>query len=265
LADSEAEQPLATVRIGDLDIHDVGFGQAIELIWRRVETRTGGVVCTPNADYVVRARDDESFREAIASADLRLPDGMGIVYASRIAARPIHSTVTGRYLLPALSARAAEHGVTIALFGAQPGIANLAAKRLRARHAGLTIAHAISPPPRFAIGSAEDSEAVAALRERTPGIIFVALGAPKQEVWMQRHRSELDGAVLIGVGAAFDIVAGRFREAPRWMTAIGLEWAFRLAQEPRRLARRYLIDDPWIIRWALETRLASISRRPSDC
>jgi N-acetylglucosaminyldiphosphoundecaprenol N-acetyl-beta-D-mannosaminyltransferase len=252
---------IPTVRIGDVDVHNVAFADAVELIWRLVEERRGLIVCTPNADHVVRARRDPELREAIAAADLRVPDGMGIVYASRIAGRPINGTVTGRLLLPALAARAADAGVPLTLFGAQPGIAARAAGRLAARYPGLTIGGAISPPHGFVIGSADDARAVAALRSTNPRLLFVALGAPKQEVWMQRHRPDFETAVMIGVGGAFDIVAGRFREAPRWMTAVGMEWLFRLAQEPRRLARRYLIDDPWIIRWAFETRLRSIGAR----
>lgn len=253
--------PLPTVRIGDLEIHNVGFDDAVEEIWRLVEAGSGGVVCTPNADYVVRARRDHVFREAIAAADLRVPDGMGIVYASRIAGRPIRSTVTGRLLLPALAVRAAGAGVPITLFGAQPGVAAVAARRLKARFPDLRIDRALSPPADFGVGSADDARVVATMRGARPRILFVALGAPKQEIWMQRHRADFDSGVLIGVGAAFDIVAGRFREAPGWMTAVGLEWLFRLAQEPRRLARRYLIDDPWIIRWAVDTRLRSITAR----
>lgn len=252
---------LPTVRIGDLEIHNLGFDDAVDQIWRRVEARSGGVVCTPNADYVVRARRDRAFREAIAAADLRVPDGMGIVYASHIAGRPIQSTVTGRLLLPALAQRAAEAGVPMTLFGAQPGVAARAARRLLARFPTLEIDEALSPPADFAVGSAEDARVVSALRDARPRLLFVALGAPKQEIWMQRHRDDFDSAVLVGVGAAFDIVAGRFREAPRWMTSVGLEWLFRLAQEPRRLARRYLIDDPWIIRWAIETRIRSMASR----
>lgn len=252
---------VATVRIGDLEIHDLVFAEAVEHIWGRVEARSTMVVCTPNADYVVRARSDPVFREAIASADLRVPDGMGIVYASRIAGRPVRGTVTGRLLLPALAARAAAEGVPVALFGAQRGVASLAARRLEARFPGLTVKVALSPPSDFVVGSPEDDEASAALENANARIIFVALGAPKQEIWMERHRADFDGAVLIGVGAAFDIVAGRFREAPRWMTKVGLEWMFRLAQEPRRLARRYLLDDLWIIRWAIETRLSRLRRR----
>ena len=249
---------IPTVRIGNVDVHNVAFADAVELIWRCVEESRGLVVCTPNADHVVRARADAELRDAMAAADLRVPDGMGIVYASRIAGRPIRGTVTGRLLVPALAARAASADVPMTLFGAQAGIAAKAARRLVARFPGLKIDHALGPPPDFVVGSPQDMNAVATLRQANPRILFVALGAPKQEIWMQRHRADFSRAVMIGVGGALDIVAGRFREAPRWMTAMGLEWLFRLAQEPRRLARRYLIDDPWIIRWALETRLRSI-------
>lgn len=266
MAPTEDQPDVATVRIGNVDIHDLPLAEAEEHIWRLVEARAGGVVCTPNADYVVRARADEEFREAIASADLRLPDGMGVVYASRIAGRPIRGTATGRLLLPALAGRAATHGMRVVLFGARPGVATQAASRLSLRYPKLAI-EAISPPDAFVVGSADDAAAVVALRKGNPRLIFVALGAPKQEIWMQRHRAEFTGAVLVGVGAAFDIVAGRFREAPPWMTAVGLEWAFRLAQEPRRLARRYLLDDPWIIWWALNTRFRvrgrNLPRKPA--
>jgi len=107
----------------------------------------------------------------------------------------------------------------------------------------------------FLVGSQADNEILAALRADPVDLLFVALGAPKQEIWMHEHRDDLPKTVLIGVGAGVDIVAGRFREAPRWMTRVGLEWLFRLAQEPRRLARRYLVDDPWILLWALKTRI----------
>src|SRR5918999_5046299 len=114
---------IPTVRIGNVDVHNVAFADAVELIWRCVEESRGLVVCTPNADHVVRARADAELRDAMAAADLRVPDGMGIVYASRIAGRPIRGTVTGRLLVPALAARAASAGVPLTLFGAQRGVA----------------------------------------------------------------------------------------------------------------------------------------------
>jgi N-acetylglucosaminyldiphosphoundecaprenol N-acetyl-beta-D-mannosaminyltransferase len=253
------------VAIGDLTIHDVSFAETVARILDWAEARAGRTVCTPNVDYVVRAHGDPLFRSAIQSADLRVPDGMWIVYASWIAGRPLTGSVTGRLLLPAIAARAAGRGLRLALFGASDGVAQEVGRRLTGRHAGLQVVAAVSPPTPFVIGSDADEEAVDAIASANPDVLFVALGAPKQELWMRKHAGRFGGAAIIGVGAAFDIVAGRFREAPRWMTRIGLEWLFRLAQEPRRLARRYLVDDPWIVWWALRTRVYTrrhTSRRP---
>lgn len=246
------------VSIDTLTIHDVTFDQTVAAITEWAAERSGGYVCTPNVDYVVRARRDPSFRNAIGGARLRAPDGMWIVYASRIAGRPLSTTVTGRLLLPAVADAAAVPGrqLRIALFGAGPGIARRAAAVLHESRPGLQIATTISPPNPLVVGSMDDERLVATLTATRPDVIFVALGAPKQEIWMQRHADAMDGAVLVGVGAAFDIVAGRFREAPKWMTRSGLEWLMRLAHEPRRLGRRYLLDDPWILWWAFKTRLA---------
>jgi N-acetylglucosaminyldiphosphoundecaprenol N-acetyl-beta-D-mannosaminyltransferase len=251
---SGIESPARTVLVGDLAIHDVTFPEVADWIWTRATSGQGAVVCTPNVDYVVRSRNDLEFRRAINGADLRAPDGKWVVYASRIAGRGLRETVTGRLLLPDLAGRAATAGVPIALFGAMPGIAARAASRMRDRHPTLNVT-ALSPPPQFVLGSEEDDAAVKHLMAAQPSLLFVALGAPKQELWMSQHRADFPSTVLIGVGAALDIVSGRFREAPRWMTNVGLEWLFRLAQEPRRLARRYLIDDPWILRWAIQARL----------
>lgn len=232
------------------------FAATVDWIVDRAARRAGGYVCTPNVDHVIQARRNPAFREAVEGASLRVPDGTWIVYASRIAGDPLGGTVTGRLLLPAVAQRCAAAGLTIALYGAGPGVAAAAAARLAHDYPRLTVAAAITPPAALEIGSSADLDAVEVLVAAQPSVVFVCLGAPKQEIWMHRHASELDGAVLVGVGAALDILAGRFREAPRWMTRHGMEWAFRLAQEPRRLGRRYLIDDPWILAWAARTRLS---------
>lgn len=249
----------ATIRIGTLLVHDVTASEADRVIqgWLDTTNTTGRFVCTPNADYVVRAEHDPSFRSAVNGADLRLPDGMWIVYASRLAGRPIRATVTGRLLVPRLAAACAERQVPIGILGASPGVAGVAASRLVSTLPDLEIRHAISPPMGFTIGSTEDRAIVAEIARFPPAVLFVALGAPKQEQWMLAHRADFPATVLVGVGAGIDIVAGRFRTAPTWMTTVGLEWMFRLVQEPRRLARRYLVDDPWIIWWAIRTRLHS--------
>ena len=252
MADPDRRQ----VVIGTLAIHDMNTRETEEAITRWLaEPGPARLVCTPNVDHVVKAQRNRAFLEAVLSCDLRVPDGRWIVYASRLAGRPLRSSITGRLLLPSLAAHCRDFGFTIALVGAGPGVAAAAAERLRRDLSGLQVSHAITPPPDFVVGSAADDAIVAKLSETPASIIFVALGAPKQEMWMARHREQLQPAVLIGVGQALDVVAGRVREAPHWMTRIGLEWAFRLAQEPRRLARRYLLDDPWIFWWALRTRL----------
>lgn len=249
------------VRIGDLTIHDVDFDETVRRISDWAAASSGGYVCTPNVDYVVRSRRDADFRRAIQAARLRVPDGMWMLYASRLAGRGLRGTVTGRLLLPSVADVAASEGLRIGLFGAAPGVAQQVRSVLQRKHPAVRVVAAVTPPTPFEVGSPADQQAVAELKAASPDVVFVALGAPKQEIWMQRHAADLGGAVSVGVGAAFDILAGRFREAPRWMTRYGFEWLFRLAQEPRRLARRYLIDDPWILFWALRTRLARRSGR----
>ena len=148
-------------------------------------SRAGGYVVTPNVDYVVRSNADSAFRGAINGGFLRVPDGMWIVYASRLAGTPLHGTVTGRLLLPAIAERAADEGLPIGLYGAGPGIAEAVRDRLRAEHAGLDVVAAVEPPHLLRIGSDEDREGVSRLMEHAPAIVLVALGAPKQELWMR--------------------------------------------------------------------------------
>jgi N-acetylglucosaminyldiphosphoundecaprenol N-acetyl-beta-D-mannosaminyltransferase len=245
------------VRIGSLDVHDVTPAEVDALIasWLDGPDRTGRYVCTPNADYVVRAQRDRDFRDSINAATLRVPDGMWVVYASRLAGRPLRATVTGRLLIPRLADACRQRGLAIGFMGAGPGIAASAAARLSEAYSGLVVSHTISPPMGFEVGSDVDRAIVAAIRADPPAVLCVALGAPTQELWMHAHQAVFPSTLLVGVGAGVDIIAGRFRTAPPWMTRFGLEWMFRLAQEPRRLARRYLIDDPWILWWAARTRL----------
>jgi N-acetylglucosaminyldiphosphoundecaprenol N-acetyl-beta-D-mannosaminyltransferase len=251
---SAAERPV--VQIGPIFIDNVTSDETDDQIKAWLDEAAGAprYVCTPNVDYVIRSGRDPIFRTSINEANLRVPDGMWIVYASRLAGRPLRGTVTGRLLLPRFAGYCRDKGLALGLLGAGPGVASAAAGKLMEEYPGLKIGHAITPPKPFVIGSPEDEAILGALKADRPALLFVALGAPRQEIWMNAHAAELAPTVLIGVGAALDVVAGRVREAPRWMTRIGLEWLFRLAQEPRRLARRYLWDDPRILIWALTTR-----------
>lgn len=244
--------------IAGIEFHDIGFAPTVDRIIEWARSGKRGYVCTPNVDYIVRSRRDPAFRDSILAADLRVPDGMWVIYGSRIAGRPLRATVTGR-LLPQAVVRAMGDGqLPIALFGGPPGVAEGAAERLRAN--GALVVEAFGPGMDFVIGSEEDAVAVERIKRSGARIVFVGLGAPKQEGWMLRHRDELD-VVLVGIGAGLDVLAGRVREAPSWMTRTGMEWAFRLAHEPRRLARRYLVDDPRFLWWMARERIGGWTGR----
>ncbi|MGA2512684.1 MAG: WecB/TagA/CpsF family glycosyltransferase [Candidatus Limnocylindrales bacterium] len=239
-----------SIDIAGIPVHNVTFEEAVKLIAGWVADGSGGAVCTPNVDHIVKAHRRPDFRAAVLGMRLRVPDGMGIVYGSRIAGTPLKGTVTGR-LLPEALAETLGSATGLALFGGRPGVAQEAARVLQGR--GARVDAALAPGMGFVVGSDEDAELTRRLRDSGAGVIFVCLGAPLQELWMARHAAELP-AVLVGVGAAVDVLAGRSPSAPAWMTRLGIEWAFRLAHEPRRLARRYLRDDPRFFWWMLRQR-----------
>jgi N-acetylglucosaminyldiphosphoundecaprenol N-acetyl-beta-D-mannosaminyltransferase len=247
---------VASVNIAGIPIHDVTFAEAVNLIGSWVAAGERGTVYTPNVDDVVKASHMPDFRAAVLGMRLRVPDGMGIIYGSRIAGSPLRGTVTGR-LLPEALAEKLGPTAGLAFFGGGPGVAEEASAALEKK--GARIATCAAPGMGFKVGSEEDTELTGRLRESGAAVIFVCLGAPRQALWMSAHTAELN-AVLIGVGAAIDVLAGRSPVAPAWMTRLGLEWAFRLAHEPKRLGRRYLVDDPRFFWWMLRQRFG---RKPA--
>jgi N-acetylglucosaminyldiphosphoundecaprenol N-acetyl-beta-D-mannosaminyltransferase len=231
----------ARIRIGEIWIDQLTLAEALDSIELLVDAGRGGAVFTPNTDHLVTAEEDAELREAYAGADLALVDGMPVVWASRLLGTPLPERVSGADLTPLLLERAAGRGLRVYLLGGQPGVAAKAAERLRGR--GVAIAGTASPF--IGLGAQPDEdEVVAQVRAARPDLVLVALGAPKQERFIHRRARQLAPAVCIGVGATLDFLAGTVRRAPRWMSRAGLEWLFRLIQEPRRLARRYLLNDP---------------------
>jgi N-acetylglucosaminyldiphosphoundecaprenol N-acetyl-beta-D-mannosaminyltransferase len=240
-----------SVSLDGVPVHNVTLEETVELIARWVAAGESGTVYTPNVDDIVKAHRMPDFRAALLGMRLRVPDGKWIVYGSRIAGVPLRGSVTGRLLPEALAARLGPE-CGMAFIGGQAGVAEAAGLRLAER--GARIVAALAPAMGFTVGSAEDELLTRELREKGARVVFVCLGAPKQALWMDRHGPELQ-AVLIGVGAAVDVLAGRSSPAPAWMTRLGFEWAFRLVHEPRRLARRYLVDDPRFLWWMVKQRV----------
>jgi len=213
-----------------------------EFIMRRAQALAVSV----NVDTWIQLRRDEAFRSTVAAADLVLVDGTPLVWVARVLGAPLPGRVSGSDFLPLFCEVAAREGYHVFLFGANPGVADRAGDVLRARHPGLTVS-TYSPPFWFERDDAENRRAIDAVRRAKPDVLFVALPQPRQENWLARHREDLDVPVSMGVGSAFDFVAGRLKRAPVWMQRAGLEWSYRLMQEPGRLWKRYLLDDSRIV------------------
>lgn len=197
----------------------------------------GRVVCAANVHMVMEAWDDPAFARALGAADLTVCDGRPVVWACRLLGVRDARQTRGQDLMDEVCRRAARRGLKIGLYGGAPAVLENVRQRLAARHPGLDVAYAWAPPFRD-LTAAEDEAAVRSVREAGVQILLVSLGCPKQERWMFAHRRS-STCVALGVGAAFDMLAGRIAVAPRWAQALGLEWVFRLAHEPGRLWRRY--------------------------
>jgi N-acetylglucosaminyldiphosphoundecaprenol N-acetyl-beta-D-mannosaminyltransferase len=234
------------VRLGELWIDSLTFAEALDEIAALVRAGRGGSVFTPNVDHIMLAETHSGLREAYRDASLALVDGKPLLWASRLLGTPLPEKVSGSDLVMPIAALAAARGWGVYLLGGAPGVAEEAAARLR-RFCGVRIV-GCDAPQISADGSCEaDRLVIERIRRAAPQVIMVALGAPKQELWIRRVLPHLRPAVLVGIGASLNFVAGRVRRAPRWMSSLGLEWLYRLGQEPRRLWRRYLVRDPMFL------------------
>lgn len=220
-------------------IHEVDFDQTLAQMqgWieRATRERAEGCrqICTVNPEFVMEARRNPTFAAALARADLRVPDGVGILAAARLLGHPLRERVTGSDGIYRISERAALAGWRIFLLGAAPGVAEQAAAILMQRYPGLTVCGTFSGSP----ADGEWPDIRAGLTAARPDVLLVAYGHPKQDLWIDRHRHELPVTLAMGVGGAFDFVAGVSVRAPVWMQRLGLEWLHRLIREPWRWRR----------------------------
>ena len=230
------------VWVGEVPIDPLTFDEALDAIERLVASREGGTVFTPNVDHVVMAEHDDAFRAAYRDVSLSLVDGMPVLWASRLLGRALPEKVSGSDLVPRLAERAASRGWRVYLLGGADGSAALAARGLEAR--GVRVAGFSAPRVRVSASPDDHAEIADAIAKTDPDLVLVGLGAPKQELFATAVRDRLRPAVLLGVGASIDFLAGAVPRAPTWISQSGLEWLYRLGREPRRLWRRYLLRDP---------------------
>ena len=227
-----------------VDIALTDYERQLDVMDALVSRWGRGYFCHAAVGSVMNARRDPAARAALNAATMTVPDGMPLVWALRALGEEISERVYGPELMLKACERSVETGVSHFLYGGRDEAATQALEQsLRRRFPGLWIAGTWTPPFR-ALNDNELHEVAAMIDASNAGIVWVGIGSPRQELWMQRMRPLLKAPVLVGVGAAFDFHAGLVPQAPTWMGDRGLEWLYRLTREPRRLAPRYLRDNP---------------------
>jgi N-acetylglucosaminyldiphosphoundecaprenol N-acetyl-beta-D-mannosaminyltransferase len=228
-------------RVGSLPLDPVDLNGALQIIDRLVQSGRGGSVFTPNVDHVVMAESNERLRRAYHGASLSLVDGTPVLWAAHLLSQRLPAKVSGSDLVMPLMELAASRGYRVYLLGGAPGVAYEAKVKLERALPGLQI---VGVDDSFVDVDALDPKVMERIKNAKPDILLAALGAPKQEIFAFEQRKLLRPTVVVGVGASLDFVAGVRKRAPRWVSSMGLEWFYRLIQEPGRLAGRYLVRDP---------------------
>jgi N-acetylglucosaminyldiphosphoundecaprenol N-acetyl-beta-D-mannosaminyltransferase len=237
------EVPPAVSILG-VRVHRVCMGEALQAIERWVAERTPRMVITADANALVLAQRDEEFRRLLMDADLVTPDGAGLLWAARRLGQPFPERVPGVELVAQLARLSHERGYRLYFLGAASGVAERAARALLQRFPNAQIvgfAHGYLAPE-------EEIAVLAHIRQVAPDVLLVGMGMPRQEKWIARHKQMLGVPVSVGVGGSFDVYAGVVRRAPRWMQRYGLEWLWRLLQDPRKIAKvRNLPRFVWLV------------------
>jgi N-acetylglucosaminyldiphosphoundecaprenol N-acetyl-beta-D-mannosaminyltransferase len=254
-----AEPPTSGLKHKRVNVLSVGVSainmtQALDIIGGWIAHRQPNYVCVTGVHGVMESQRDESLRHIHNTAGLVTPDGMPLVWLSRLQGRRHVERVYGPDLMLELCERSVSKGYRHFLYGGSEEALEQLASNLQQRFPGIQVVGKYSPPFR-PLTDEEDNQVVQMINETNPDIVWVGLSTPKQERWMASHMRRLTAPVLLGVGAAFDFHAGLKKQAPQWMQRSGLEWLFRLATEPRRLGPRYLVNNPLFVLLVLKQML----------
>lgn len=237
------------IAIMGVPFDNVTMRETVAIIETMIASRRPHYIATANVDFVVQAQTDVELRRILCGAPLVLCDGTPLLWVSRLLGNPLPERVAGSDLVPLLLQRASEKGYSVFFLGAAPESAEAAVARVRAQYPHLNIAGHYSPPYRDLLEM--DHEAIAGrIKAAQPDLLLVSFGCPKQEKWMAMYYQSLGVPVMIGVGGTIDFLAGRLKRAPLWMQRSGLEWIYRMIQEPRRLFKRY-VKDLWSFGWGV--------------
>lgn len=229
------------------EIDNLTMSEALDAIEELISLKKNAYVVTPNVDHIVRLEQNSDFAEVYRNADLILTDGQPLIWISKWYKTKIKEKISGSDLFPLLCKRAAEKGYTMFFLGAAEGVAATAAEKLSQKYSGLQVVGTYSPPYGFEKDSSELTKIEALIKKANPDILIIGLGCPKQEFFIYHNKEKLGVPISLCLGASIDFEAGIIKRAPKWMSDIGLEWLYRLIKEPKRMAKRYLVDDRKII------------------
>lgn len=243
---------MSRIKFLNTEVDNITMNEAVQKIEQLILNKKPSYVVTPNIDHIVKLETDKEFQEVYKEADLILTDGMPLIWISKLKKFSIKEKVSGSDLFPEVCKLAANKGYKVFLLGAAEGVAAKAAENLKLKYKGLNIVGTYSPSYGFEKNEYEIQQIIKMIKEVKPDILAVGLGAPKQEKFLYKYRNQLNVPVALAIGASIDFEAGNVNRAPKWMQHIGLEWFYRLCKEPKRMFKRYLVDDIKIFRLILK-------------
>lgn len=245
---------MARIKFMNTDIDNLTMAETLNEIEKLIQKKNCSYVVTPNVDHIVRLEKDEELQKVYKNASLILTDGKPLIWISKWYKTPIKEKISGSDLFPRVCQLAANKNYTMYLLGAAEGVADTAARNLMKKYPGLNIVGTYSPPFGFEKNEQEMNKIKTQIQDVHPDILIVGFGCPKQEKFMYYHCKELGVPISFGLGASIDFEAGNIKRAPKWMSNHGLEWLYRFSKEPKRLFKRYFVDDLKIIQVARKYR-----------
>ena len=245
---------MARMKFMNTEIDNLTMQETLQAIDQLIQEDGNSYVVTPNVDHIVQLETDKELQDVYANAALILTDGKPLLWIAKLYGTQIKEKISGSDLFPLLCDMAAKKKYKMFFLGAAEGVAAKAAENLKKRYSGLQVAVTYSPPYGFEKDALEIKKIAEMIKEAQPQILIVGLGCPKQEKFIWNNREYLNVPVSLGLGASFDFEAGNIKRAPRWMQKCGFEWLFRITQDPKRLFKRYIIDDMKIIKLIFKYR-----------
>ncbi|MCI6677105.1 MAG: WecB/TagA/CpsF family glycosyltransferase [Clostridiales bacterium] len=234
---------MARIKFMNIEIDNLTMEEALKEIDKMIQRKKPAYVVTPNVDHIVQLETNKELQAVYKNADLIITDGKPLVWISKFYGNPIKEKISGSDLFPLLCEMSTQKGYKMFFLGAAEGVAAKAAENLIKKYPGLNVVGTYSPPYGFEKDDNEINKIIQMIHRAKPEILIVGLGCPKQEKFMYQYYNKLNVPISLGLGASFDFEAGKVKRAPKWMSRYGFEWLFRITQDPKRMFKRYIIDD----------------------